>query len=119
MPRRFTVLLLATALLVLLASYVLRYSLMEGDQWVALCGDEPTRFACQVRSFLGTLIHFRVIGSSALALAVLSTLLPGVWGRRLAVPGMLLGLPALVLYGASVAAFAVVLALLRLVRAAA
>jgi len=54
---------------------------------------------------------------AALACAVLAFVLPGVWGKRLAVPALLLGLPALVLYSASLAVFAVVLALLRWVRA--
>ena len=118
MPRRLPVVLLAlVAVLVVLASYALRYMLMEGDQWVGRCVEDPNSLACQVRASLGLLIHLRVIAWAALGFAVLSLLLPGVWGWRMAVPGLLLGLPALALYTASLAVFAVVLALLRLVRA--
>jgi hypothetical protein len=113
MPRRISIVALVIAALVcVIASYALRYLLMEGDQWVGRCVEDPGLLACQVRATLGWMIHLRVIAWAALGCA-----LPGVWGWRLAVPGLLLGLPALALYTASLAVFAVVISLLRLVRA--
>ena len=111
-----TALLIAAALCLAL-SFALRYQLMEGAQWVGLCVEAPQQLACQVRASLGWLIHFRVLAWAALICAVLAFVLPGVWGKRLAVPALLIALPALVLYSASLAVFAVVLALLRWVRA--
>jgi hypothetical protein len=109
--------LLTAAVVCLALSVALRYQLMEGAQWVGLCADAPQQLACQVRASLGWLIHFRVLAWGALLCALLAFVLPGVWGKRLAVPALLLGLPALVLYSASLGVFAVVLALLRWVRA--
>lgn len=97
--------------------YGLRFGLMEGDQWVGLCSDSPQLFACSVRASLGWLIHMRVLAWSALAFAVLGFVLPARLGWWLAVPGLVLGLAGLVLYSASISVFAVVLAVLRLVRA--
>lgn len=118
MPRRLPwILLLTAAVLCLVASYALRYGLLEGAEWVGVCVDTPEVLACQVRAGMGWLIHHRLIAWGALLSAVVAFLLPGSWGWRLAVPALLLALPALVLYSASLAVFAVVLALLRLVRA--
>lgn len=111
-----TALLIAAALCLAL-SFALRYQLMEGAQWVGLCVDDPQQLACQVRASLGWLVHFRVLAWGSLFCALLAFVLPGAWGKRLAVPALLLGLPALVLYSASLGVFAVVLALLRWVRA--
>ncbi|MBU0809879.1 MAG: hypothetical protein KKD30_07120 [Gammaproteobacteria bacterium] len=111
-----TALLIAAALCLAL-SVALRYQLMEGAQWVGLCVDAPQQLACQMRASLGWLIHFGVLAWASLVCAVLAFVLPGAWGKRLAVPALLLGLPALVLYSASLGVFAVVLALLRWVRA--
>ncbi len=102
----------------LAASYGVRFALMEDGQWVGLCVDEAARWECQARAGLGWLIHFRVIAWSALAVALLAFVMPARTGRGLAVLALLLGLPALVLYSASLAVFAVVLAGLRLVRKA-
>ncbi|WP_341305006.1 hypothetical protein [Pseudomonas sp. TMP25] len=118
MPRYLPWVALFIAAVVCLAlSFVLRYQLMEGAQWVGLCVDAPQQLACQVRASLGWLIHLRILALAALIFAVIGFVLPGVWGTRLAAPALLLSLPALVLYSASLAVFAVVLALLRLVRA--
>lgn len=100
----------------LVASYGVRFYLMEDGQWVALCVDEAARWECQMRAGLGWLIHFRVLAWAALGTALLAFVLPGRIGRLLALPPLLLGLLALVLYSASLAVFAVVLAGLRLVR---
>ncbi|MGE6790732.1 hypothetical protein ACQKFS_01695 [Pseudomonas guineae] len=119
MPRYLpTTALLIAAALCLVLSLLLRYQLMEGAQWVGLCVDTPQQLACQVRASLGWLVHFRVLAWGGLLCAVLAFVLPDVWGKRLAVPALLLGLPALALYSASLGVFAVVLALLRWVRAA-
>lgn len=118
MSRHFPLLALLLILpLWLAASYGVRFALMEDTQWVGLCVDEAARWECQVRASLGLLIHFRVIAWSALALAVIAFVAPGRFGRGLAVLALLFGLPALVLYSASLAVFAVVIAALRLVRA--
>lgn len=106
---------LATTLCVVI-SVLLRYQLMEGDHWVGACVAEPEQLACQLRGMLGWLVHFRVLALGALGCALLAFVIPGVWGKRLALPALLLSLPALVLYSASLGACALVLALLRLVR---
>jgi hypothetical protein len=100
----------------LAACLALRYGFMEDGRWVGLCADDPLRWQCVLRHTLGLLIHYRVIAWAALFLAVPSCFLrgrPGVWLAR---AGLFLGLPALVLYTASLAVFAVVPAALRLVR---
>ena len=111
----------ATALLLLLAawlaaSYGVRYGLMENTRWVGACLDDAGLWQCQVRSGLGLMIHFGVIGWSALGLALIGLMLPGRVGRVLAGLALIPGIAALILYTASLAVFAVVLAGLRLVR---
>ncbi|MDU9403791.1 hypothetical protein RTH46_14970 [Pseudomonas sp. zfem004] len=100
----------------LAASYGVRYGLMEAPQWVGLCAQPGEIWQCQVRSLLGLGIHFQVIAWSALGLALVAQLIAGRLGWWLAVLALVFGLPALVLYTASIAVFAVVLAGLRLVR---
>lgn len=109
------------ALLILLplcvaASYGLRFAFMEDSQWVGLCAEQAPRWECQLRAGLGLMIHFRLLAWSALATALAGFLLPGCAGWWLALAGLCLGIPALVLYTASLAVFAVVVAGLRLVR---
>ncbi|WXL24473.1 hypothetical protein WG219_14225 [Ectopseudomonas mendocina] len=101
----------------LYVSLILRTQLMENDRWVGLCLAEPERLECQIRASLGWLIHFSVIAYSALAVAVIAFIWRGRAGQVLAGLSLLIGLPALVLYSASLGVIAVVLALLRLVRA--
>ncbi|WP_043309443.1 hypothetical protein [Pseudomonas sp. ML96] len=118
MSRHFPLLLLLLVLpLWLAASYGVRFALMEDGQWVGLCVEQASRWECQARASLGYLIHFRVIAWTALVLAVLAFVAPGKIGRVLAGLALLFGIPALVLYSASLAVFALVLAGLRLVRA--
>lgn len=100
----------------LAASYGVRYGFMEDPQWVGVCSAQVQVWECQVRSMLGFSIHFRIIAWTALGLAVLGTLAPRRAGWWLAVLALVAGIPALVLYTASIAVFAVVLAGLRLVR---
>ncbi|CAI8861534.1 putative membrane protein [Pseudomonas donghuensis] len=100
----------------LAASYGLRYVLMEDAHWLATCADQAQLWGCQARSVMGLMIHFRLLAWSALGLALLATLVPGRAGWRLGVAALVCGIPALVLYTASIAVFAVVLAGLRLVR---
>lgn len=101
----------------LVIAYGLRYGLMEDVQWVGICADDAQAWQCVVRSNLGLLIHFGVFGWGALLASVAGFFVPGVAGRVLAGAGLLLGLLALVLYTASLAVFAVVIAGLRWVRA--
>ena len=63
------------------------------------------------------MIHFRVLGWAAIATATVAFFVRGRLGRALAVLALVFGLPALALYNASLAVFAVVIAGLRLVRA--
>ena len=118
MSRHFPLLLLLLVLpLWLAASYGVRFALMEDGQWVGTCVEQAARWECQARASLGYLIHFRVIAWTALVLAVLGFIAPGKVGRALAGLALFVGIPALVLYSASLAVFALVLAGLRLVRA--
>jgi len=116
--RRLPPVLLFLALaLWLAASYGVRYGLMEDVRWVGACSDEvAAHWQCSVRSNLGLLIHFGVLGWGALIASVLGLAVPNRIGRYLAWVGLLLGMLALVLYSASLAVFAVVIAGLRLVR---
>ncbi|GAB6386998.1 hypothetical protein STUTZSP0542_05370 [Stutzerimonas marianensis] len=98
-------------------SYEVRFALMEDPRWVGLCAESASHWACQLRAGLGWLIHMRVLAWSALCLALLAFFLPRRTGWWLAALGLLLAVPALVLYSASLAVFAVVIAALRLVRA--
>lgn len=117
MPRSLPVIDLLLCLpLWLAASYGVRYGLMEDAQWVGLCGVPGEYWQCQLRSLLGLAIHFQVIAWVGLGLALLAQLLAGRAGWFLAALALLFGIPALVLYTASIAVFAVVLAGLRLVR---
>ena len=100
----------------LAASYGVRYGFMEAPQWVGVCSAQVQVWECQVRSTLGLTIHFRILAWIALGLALAATLIKHHAGRWLAVLGLVAGIPALVLYTASIAVFAVVLAGLRLVR---
>ncbi|MFJ7145781.1 hypothetical protein BLX41_03775 [Pseudomonas protegens] len=119
MSRRLPVILLLVVLpLWLAASYGLRYGFMEDAQWVGVCVDEAGRWECSLRSSLGWMIHFKVLGWSALGAALLGFVVPGRAGWGLAVLALLVGIPALALYNTTLAVFAVVIAALRLVRAA-
>jgi hypothetical protein len=89
---------------------------MEDGQWVGICVDEASRWECQLRSNLGLMIHFKVLGWAALITSVLAFFVPGRAGWGLAVLAMMFGLPALALYNTTFAVFAVVIAGLRLVR---
>ena len=117
MSRRLPVVLLLVLLpLWLAASYGARYGFMEDAQWVGICADEASRWECGVRSNLGLMIHFKMLGWAALITAVSGFFVPGRAGWGLAVLGLAFGLPALALYNTTFAVFAVVIAGLRLVR---
>ena len=118
MSRRLPVILLLVLLpLWLAASYGARYGFMEDAQWVGICVDEASRWECQVRSNLGLMIHFKVLGWAHWRRPSSASLLPGRAGWWLAVLALVLGFPALALYNTTLAVFAVVIAGLRLVRA--
>lgn len=73
MSHRFPLILLLIALpLWLAASYGARYGFMEDGQWVGICADEASRWECQLRSNLGLMIHFKVLGWAALITSVLA-----------------------------------------------
>ena len=117
MSRRTPIILLLLLSLWLAACYGLRFAFMEDGRWVGICSESADRWECQLRAGLGLLIHWRVLAWTALAGALLAFITPTRLGRALAVLALLFALPALVLYSASLAVFAVVLAGLRLVRA--
>lgn len=117
MSRRTPIILLLLLSLWLAACYGLRFAFMEDGRWVGICSESAGRWECQLRAGLGLLIHWRVLAWAALVGAVLAFVAPDRLGRGLAVVALLFALPALVLYSASLAVFAVVLAGLRLVRA--
>src|SRR5471032_2873411 len=78
MSRRLPLILLLIALpLWLAASYGARYGFMEDGQWVGICADEASRWECQLRSNLGLMIHFKVLGWAALVTSVLGFFGPG------------------------------------------
>jgi hypothetical protein len=111
--------LISTVLLLLwlAACYVVRYQLMENSRWVELCYGAPTNPLCAVRSGLGLVIHFQVLAIAALMLAIPAFILRGPLGRKLAWAALIFALPVLVFYTVTAAVFALLLALLRLVRA--
>lgn len=116
MSRRSLLVVVLLIGLSLAASYGLRFGLMEDGQWVGICSEQAQRWECQVRAQLGLLIHFRVIAWLALGLALTGFFIGHKSGWMLAAAGLLCAVPALILYSASLAVFAVVLAGLRLVR---
>lgn len=100
----------------LAASYGVRYGLMEDGQWVGLCTAPAAYWQCEVRSLLGLGIHYQVMAWGGLGLALLAQVVAGRSGWWLAVVALVFAVPAMVLYTASIAVFALVLAGLRLVR---
>ena len=97
--------------------YVVRFELMELGRWVEACAAATPPAACALRETMGLVIHFRVLPWLALLCAVPAFALPGRPGRALAWAGLVACVPALVLYTVTPAAFAALLAGLRLVRA--
>jgi len=80
MSRRLPVILLLVLLpLWLAASYGARYGFMEDGRWVGICVDEASRWECTVRSNLGLMIHFKVLGWTALGAALLHSALRKEW----------------------------------------
>jgi hypothetical protein len=117
MSRRLPVILLLVLLpLWLAASYAARYGFMEDGKWVGICVDEASRWECQLRSNLGLMIHFKVLGWTALGAALIGFVVPGRAGWWLVVLALVFGVPALALYNTTLAVFALVIAGLRLVR---
>lgn len=117
MSRRLPVIVLLVLLpLWLAASYGARYGFMEDGKWVGICVDEASRWECQLRSNLGLMIHFKVLGWTALGAALIGFVVPGRAGWWLAVLALAVGVPALALYNTTFAVFALVIAGLRLVR---
>ena len=116
MSHRLPVIMLLVLLPLWLAANAARYGFMEDGQWVGICVDEASRWECVVRSNLGLMIHFKVLGWAALGAALLAFVVPGRAGWWLAVLALVFGLPALALYNTTLAVFAVVIAGLRLVR---
>lgn len=117
MISRKTWILLAGLALWLGVCYALRFGLMENTHWVNVCDGGAEPFACNARRMLGLMVHFGVLAWSSLAVAVVAWLLRARIGVGMAWIALALALPALVLYTATAASFAVVIAGLRLTRA--
>jgi len=110
------VLKIALLLLWMAASYGARYYLMENVDWLEICDKTPERLECELRSGLGLTIHFGVLAWGAIATAIPAFFLKGSSGRLLAWISLLFAIPALALYTVTMAAFALLLCALRLVR---
>ncbi|MBA1187438.1 hypothetical protein G7Z99_00020 [Pseudomonas entomophila] len=100
----------------LLGSYAVRYGLMEDARWVGRCAGEDAPWMCEVRAGLGLMIHHQALAWVAFGLALLAQVLRGGGGKGVGFVAVLLGIPAMVLYTASLAVFAIVLGALRVVR---
>jgi hypothetical protein len=98
------------------AAYAVRFGLMENAHWVNVCDASATLTACELRRLMGLAIHFRVLSWPAVACAIGAWLLRDKAGIWLAWAGIFFGLPALVLYTATPASFALLIAALRLTR---
>jgi len=97
-------------------SYGARYYLMENVDWLEICDKTPDRLECGLRSGLGLAIHFGVLSWGAIVTAIPAFFLKGSSGRLLAWVSLLFAIPALALYTVTIAAFALLLCALRLVR---
>lgn len=100
----------------LAASYALRFHLMENSAWVGICDGDATLLSCQMRKTLGLMIHFRVLAWSALVLALASFMIRPAIGKTVAWLALVFSAPALALYTVTPAAFALLIAALRLTR---
>jgi hypothetical protein len=98
------------------ASYGARYYLMENVDWLEICDKTPDRIECGLRSGLGLTIHFGVLSWGAIVTAVPAFFMKGSSGRMIAWISLLFAIPALALYTVTMAAFALLLCALRLVR---
>lgn len=107
---------IALLLLWLAMSYGVRYYLMENVDWLEICDNTPDRLECGLRSTLGFAIHFGILSWSALALAIPAFFTRGNAGRALAWISLAFAIPALALYTVTMAAFALLLCALRLIR---
>jgi hypothetical protein len=98
------------------ASYGVRFYLMENVDWLEICDRTPARIECGLRSGLGLTIHFGILSWGAIALAIPAFFIKGNAGRALAWIALLFAVPALALYTVTMAAFALLLCALRLIR---
>ena len=100
----------------LAACYLVRYRYVEVDELVGFCATSPEALVCRFRELMGKAMHFNVLGSAGLAVALAAMVLPGRVGWWIGVVALLAAVAALVFYNASLGAPAAVLALIRLVR---
>jgi len=107
---------IALLLLWMAASYTARFYLMENVDWLEICDKNPQRIECELRAGLGLVIHFGVLSWAAIVLTIPAFFLKGNSGRTLAWIALLFAIPALALYTVTMAAFALLLCALRLVR---
>jgi hypothetical protein len=103
-------------LLWLALCYWLRFAVMEDIRWVEECTVDTALWICELRSLLGLTIHFGVLAWAAIVLAVPAWFIKGNAGRALAWASLFSAIPALVLYTVTLAAFALLVSALRLIR---
>jgi hypothetical protein len=108
-------LLLGAALLAwLTACYALRFGFMEVEAAADGCFRDPTAWRCELRAWLGKLIHFQRFGITALLLALAAVPASGRLRECLALLSLFAAAVALVLYNVAMGAPAAVFALLLL-----
>lgn len=93
----------------LLLAALLRYGILENEAQDLMCRRGGVSGWCRVRATLGWSIHYQLFGLAGLALGVVAWL-PGL--RRAAFPALLLAAGGLVIYNATPAALALIIALL-------
>lgn len=114
--QRSTVISLILLALWMAACYGVRFHLMENVDWLEICDKTPARLECELRAGMGLMIHFGVLAWTAIVLAVPAFFMRGNAGRTLSWIALLFAIPALALYTVTMAAFALLLCAMRLVR---
>ena len=93
------------------AAASVRYGLMESVEMVNRCAEAAHGLSCTLRTGMGLIIHWRLLGWLSLGIALLAVTRRS---RRLGILALMLGILGLVLYNAAQATFALVLAFLLL-----
>lgn len=114
--RKTTWLIIVLLSIWLAACYALRFGLMENTHWVNVCDGSTVLLACETRKTLGLMIHFGILSWTSAAFAAAAWVLRGRTGVALAWLSLAVALPALVLYTATAASFALLIGALRLTR---
>lgn len=100
------------------ACYWVRFHYIEVDWLVDYCAANASAFVCEFRAGMGKAMYLNYLGYAAITLALPAFLIKGRVGVALAVLALLASCVALCFNNASLGAPAVLLALIRLARAA-